>query len=242
MLGWSKLSRRLLGLCALLLLLIGFLPLGEWLISPLENRFAANAALPAQADGIIVLGGALSPDKSAAWNQVEMNEASERISNFLYLANLYPGAQLVFTGGSGSVTQQEFKEADYAQLLFEQLGVTERALLFESESRNTMENASNSKALVQPTPNQSWILITSAFHMPRAVAIFCQQDWPVHPYPVDHYSEKGNLWRVEFAFSDNLSVLRRAVREWVGLVAYRVTGRTDRFLAGDDNNCSTIPS
>lgn len=237
MLGWQKLSRRLLGLCTLLLLLIAFLPVGEWLIAPLENRFTANAALPAEADGIIVLSGAISPLRSAAWDQVEIGDASERLVNFLYLASLYPQAQLVFTGGTGSVTRQEFKAADYARILFQQLEVPERAIIFESESRNTVENAVNSKALVQPVPGQQWILVTSAFHMPRSVGIFCQQDWPVHPYPVDHYSQRGELLRINFAFAENLGLLRRAVREWVGLVAYRVTGRTDRLLAGDRNNC-----
>ncbi|MDA1369726.1 MAG: YdcF family protein [Proteobacteria bacterium] len=235
--GWQKLSRRLLSACALLLLLVGFLPLGEWLIAPLENRFAANTALPAEADGIIVLGGAISPVDSQAWNQVEIGSAGDRLTNFLYLAGLFPDAQLVFTGGSGAVTQQEFKEAEFAQYLFEQLGVTDRAIIYESESRNTFENALNSKELLSPAEGEKWILITSAFHMPRSVGIFCQQEWVVTPYPVDHYSRKGDLLRVEFNFSGNLSLLVTAVKEWVGLVAYRITGRTDQLLPGSENYC-----
>lgn len=135
--GWQRLSRRLLSACALLLVLIGCLPVGEWLIAPLENRFAANAALPAEVDGIIVLGGFLNPSRSNAWNQAELDSAADRLTGFLYLARLYPDAQLVFTGGSGSINQQEFKEAESAQFLLEQLGISNRAILFESESRNT---------------------------------------------------------------------------------------------------------
>ncbi len=236
--GWQKFSRRLLSLCALLLLVIGFLPVGEWLIAPLENRFAANAALPAQADGIIVLGGAIAPYHSAAWGQPELGSGADRIANFLYLANLYPSAQLVFTGGSGSVTQQEFKETEAARILFDQLGMADRAIIYESESRNTVENAENSKALLTPGPEEEWVLITSAFHMPRAIGVFCQQDWVVTPYPVDHYSKKGDLLRIEFSFSGNLGQLVSAMREWVGLITYRVTGKTSQLLPGDGNYCA----
>jgi len=241
-LGWQKISRWLLALCALMLLIIGSLPVGEWLISPLENRFAANSALPARVDGIIVLGGFLNPVKSNAWNQAELESAADRLTSFQYLARLYPDAQLIFTGGSGSVTNQEFKEADSVQFLLEQLGMGDRAIIFESESRNTFENAVNSKRLVSPAVDSNWILVTSAFHMPRSVAIFCEQDWPVYPYPVDHYSERGNLLRVQFDFANNLSTLRTAVREWTGLVAYRITGRTSQFLPSDSSHCGLAAS
>lgn len=237
LLNWQRISRRLLTCCALLMLLIGFFPIGEWLIAPLENRFTTNAALPSEVDGIIVLGGALSPQMSNIWQQAELGGAAERMTNFLYLARLYPNAQLVFTGGSGSVTQQEFKEAEMARILFGQLGLAERAILYESESRNTSENAKNSKLLVSPETDENWILITSAFHMPRSIGVFCQEQWSVQAYPVDHYSHKGNLLRVQFAFGENLSLLGIAIREWVGLVAYRLSGRTKQLLPNEKNNC-----
>jgi len=237
MFDWQRWSRRLLSVCALLLVLLGFLPVGEWLIAPLENRFAANAALPVEADGIIVLGGTINPTNSSAWGQVQTGEGADRILNFLYLASLYPEAQLVYTGGSGSVTNQEFKGADYAQILFEQLELSERPVIFERESRNTFENARNSKELLNPAQEQNWILVTSAFHMPRSIVVFCAQNWTVTPYPVDHYSRKGNLLRVNFDFARNLSVLGIATREWVGLIAYRISGRTSQLLPGDGNAC-----
>tara|TARA_B110000881_G_scaffold177532_1_gene162671 strand:- start:1096 stop:1770 length:675 start_codon:yes stop_codon:yes gene_type:complete len=218
--------------------LIGFFPVGEWLIAPLENRFTTNAALPSEVDGIIVLGGAILPRLSNTWQQPEVNGSADRLINFLYLARLYPNAQLVFTGGSGAVSEQEFKEAEMAQILFDQLGLAQRAIIFESESRNTSENARHSKALVTPESDENWLLVTSAFHMPRSIGVFCQEQWIVHPYPVDHYSQNGNLLRLNFSFSTNLSVLRRAVKEWVGLVAYRISGKTDRLLPGRANNCA----
>ena len=149
-LKWQRVSRSLLASCALMLALIGFFPVGEWLIAPLENRFATNAALPSEVDGIIVLGGAISPLMSNIWQQPELSGGADRVTNFLYLARIYPNAQLVFTGGSGAVTEQEFKEAEMTQILLDQVGLAERAIIFESESRNTSENARNSKELITP--------------------------------------------------------------------------------------------
>jgi|TARA_B100001059_G_C17734969_1_gene528339 uncharacterized SAM-binding protein YcdF (DUF218 family) len=235
--GWQKISRLFLSLTALFLLLVGTLPLGEWLISPLENRFAANAALPMNPAGVIVLGGAVNPALSDTWGQTEIGGAAERLTAFIYLANLYPDTQLVFTGGSGSLTEQAYKEADYTRFLFEQLDMGDRAIIYESESRNTAENALHSMKLLNPQAAEEWILITSAFHMPRAVGVFCQAGWPVTPYPVDHYSDKGELLRVDYRFSDNLRTLETAIHEWVSLLAYRITRQTDRLLPGDQNQC-----
>ena len=235
--GWQKISRLFLSLTALFLLLVGTLPLGEWLISPLENRFAANAALPMNPAGVIVLGGAVNPALSDTWGQTEIGGAAERLTAFIYLANLYPDTQLVFTGGSGSLTEQAYKEADYTRFLFEQLDMGDREIIYESESRNTAENALHSMKLLNPQAAEEWILITSAFHMPRAVGVFCQAGWPVTPYPVDHYSDKGELLRVDYRFSDNLRTLETAIHEWVSLLAYRITRQTDRLLPGDQNQC-----
>jgi len=235
--GWQKLSRRLLAICALLLLVIGFLPVGEWAIAPLEKRFLTNPALPQSVDGIVVLGGFISPQLSQAWMQAELGGAADRLTNFLYLAELYPSAQLVFTGGSGSLSRQEQKEAEPARLLFDQLGLAERAIIYESASRNTQENVANTKILLNPAADQNWLLVTSAFHMPRAIGVFCEQQWPIQPYPVDHYSRTGDLLRIEFAFAAHLSVLNTALKEWLGLIAYRISGKTSQFLSSQQDYC-----
>lgn len=235
--GWLKAARRLASCVALMVVLISFFPLGEWLLAPLEQRFPANVALPANPTGIIVLGGAISPELTDIWKQPELGSAADRLTSFAYLANLYPNAQLLFTGGSGSVTQQEFKEAIGAQILFEQLQINDRAILYESESRNTIENVRNSKELVNPKINDEWILITSAFHMPRSVGLFCKQQWPVTAYPVDHQTKTGGLLRLEYNFAGNLALLKSATREWVGLITYRILGHTDQILA-NPQSCS----
>lgn len=236
--GKVQLSRRLGSVLAFSLIMIGFLPVGEWLIAPLENRFPANVALPANSKGVIVLGGAISPTLSSIWGQPELNAAAERLTSFNYLANLYSDAQLVFSGGNGFIAEQQHKEADTAQVFFEQLGLNDRAILFEGDSRNTIENVKNSKALVNPAANDNWILVTSASHMPRAVGIFCQQDWEITPYPVDHRSRTGALLRLNFNFAENLTLLKSATREWLGLIAYRAFGHSNQLLPSSDSFCA----
>lgn len=239
--GRHRLARRLLSLATLLLVLVSALPLGEWLLAPLERRFPASSALPAEADGIIVLGGAVDAERSASWQQTELTEAGERITAFVYLARLYPQAQLIYSGGNPALGGSEFKEADYAPYLLAQLGLEEsRALLVESESRNTWENVSNSLALINPagsTPASDWIVVTSAFHMPRAIGVFCRQQWPVYAYPVDHRTTPNRLWRLQFTPLQNLQQFELGLREWLGLLAYRISGRSDRLLAGNQNHC-----
>ncbi|MES3006952.1 MAG: YdcF family protein [Pseudomonadota bacterium] len=232
------LGRRILTLTCVLTVVVTFLPVGEWLIYPLERRFTANPELPARIDGIIVLGGALNAARSSAWGQTETDDAAERINAFVTLARRYPEARLVFSGGSGGLSTQNFKEADYLPALLQESGLGERALLVENQSRNTWENAVLSKALVQPQAQEHWVLITSAFHMPRSTGIFCQQQWPVLPWPVDHRTDRERLWRVELQFAEHLRELRNASREWVGLLAYYFSGKTDRLVPAESTHCA----
>jgi len=235
--GWQKLSRRLLTSASLVFLAIAFLPLGEWLIAPLEHRFSQTDSIPTHVDGIVVLGGSVSPELSSAWGQPQLNGTSERLTGFLDLAIRYPNAKLLFTGGNGSLIQTGPREADVVNEVFYQLGFVNHNIQFERESRNTYENAVYSKELMRPVEGENWILVTSAFHLPRAVGVFCRQQWPVIAYPVDYYSRKGNLLRIEFSFASNLGILRLAIHEWAGLLAYRLTGKTSSLLPGTNSSC-----
>ncbi|MFM1897339.1 MAG: hypothetical protein RLZZ385_2413 [Pseudomonadota bacterium] len=239
--GWQKKGRGLISLAALLLVLIGFLPVGEWVMAPLEGRFPSNPALPPNVAGVIVLGGTIDPLKTELWGQPQLGEAAERITAFLDLAARYPTARHLYTGGSGSLVNQDYKEADVADQVFYQLGFVNHGVVFENQSRNTFENAQFSKELMVPQPGETWILITSAFHMPRAVGVFCAQQWPVLAYPVDHRTRRGDLWRVEFKVLEHLDDLDGAIREWVGLLAYRLTGKTAALLPGP-TTCGSEPS
>ena len=125
---------------------------------------------------------------------------------------------------------QNEKEATVAQKFYEQIGMEASRIIFERESRNTSENALFSKALIKPAPGETWVLVTSAFHMPRSVGIFCQAGWPVIPYPVDHMTVPGGLLRVDLDLAGHLGDLNVAIKEWIGLAAYFFTGRTPSML------------
>ncbi len=235
--GRLPLGKALLGLSFGCTLVIALLPVGDWLALPLESRFEAAPSLPSEVDGIIVLGGFLDPRRSDVWQQVQTNEADERWQHFTALARRYPEAQLVFTGGSGRVLDQQRKEAAHIETLMAQAGLGERLITLETESRNTWENVVNSQALVTPAPGSHWLLITSAAHMPRAVGIFCARQWPVMPVPVDFRSDPAHMFRPEWEFAEHVNSLTVASREWVGLVAYFLSGRTSQFLPGAATPC-----
>ncbi len=225
-----QLAKRLLTGLTLLLLVVAFFPLGEWLLYPLESRFAANPPLPDKVDGIIVLSGAENVQVSHAWQQVELNQAAERDLAFMALARRYPQAKKIFTGGTGSLIHQQYKAADYAKQLFAAQGLDNSTIIFERDSRNTWQNAVFSKRLLQPAKGENWILITTAWHMPRSVGIFCKNDWAVIPWPVDHQTLKGDLFRVSFSLIGHLQSLQTAIKEWMGLFAYYLSGKTTALL------------
>lgn len=213
-----------------LLLIVAFLPVGLWLLYPLEKRFPANPELPPDVDGIILLGGTINPSTSAAWGQAEMGNSAEREIAFMQLAREYPEARLVMSGGNGEIFGQQYREADISQSLLQTLGMDLQRIVFERDARNTYENALNSKPLMQPRIGETWLLVTSAYHMPRSVGIFCKQEWPVLPWPVDHYTAPDDLMALDSNLGGNLGVLRIALREWAGLAVYYMTGKTTALL------------
>ena len=166
----------------------GFSPLGTLLLYPLEPRFPPWDAARGAPDGIIVLGGSIDADLSAAHGTPVVRSAPDRIIAAAALAHRYPNARIVFTGGSANLISNDAREADFAAAIFESLGIAKSRLIMERRSRNTLENAEFSKALVAPKPGERWLLVTSAFHMPRSVGLFRKAGFAVEPYPVD--------WRV----------------------------------------------
>ena len=212
------------------LYLIALFPLGSWLLHPLETRFQTNPQLPEKIDGIIVLSGALNADKTAEWKQTQVNGAVDRELAFMKLARHYPGARLVYTGGSSRLIKHEARAADTAKQLFRDLDFNAERVIFERDSRNTWENAKLSFAKAQPASEENWVLVTSAYHMPRSIGVFCKTGWPMIPYPVDHYSQPSLSFKFGFTLAGRAGLLDMAIHEWLGLLAYRLSGKTDALL------------
>lgn len=220
------LARGLLVAVALAVVLIAVLPPQVWTHS-LESRFSRLETPPDRVDGIIVLGGGLSTAVSDRRGHPELNQAGDRVTTLLTLARRYPDATLVYASGGRSRYDESFREADAALRLLGDLGLPPGRLTVERDSRNTRENAIESRQLAAPQPDQTWLLVTSAFHMPRAVGAFRKLDWPVVAYPVD-YLGTGEPWQFSAPnLAEGLQSLRLAAKEWLGMIAYRFWGWSD---------------
>jgi uncharacterized SAM-binding protein YcdF (DUF218 family) len=223
---------RVLMAGAIIALAAGLLtPLGALLLRPLEERFPPPPAdIPAPA-GIIVLGGAVDTEKSEARGQVFLTGDAARMTTGVELARRYPTARLVFTGGSAGLLGEGPAEAICARKLWLSLGVPAERMTFEAKSRDTWENALFTRDLLKPKPGETWLLVTSAWHMPRSVGIFRHLGFDVIPYPVAYRTfgdERDFL--LPTSMIDKIIMLDYGVREWVGLLAYRLADKTDALF------------
>jgi uncharacterized SAM-binding protein YcdF (DUF218 family) len=230
-----RLGRKLLIASVVLLAICGFSPLGNWVLYPLEQRFPPWDATQGAPDGIVVLGGSIDPDLSIAHGVPVVRAAADRILAAATLARRYPKARLIFTGGSANLISNEAKEADYAVELFESLGISRNRLEIERRARNTRENAEFSLALAAPKSGERWLLLTSAYHMPRSVGVFRKAGFAVEPYPVDwRVGGKADLATFWIFAVEGLGSVDVGVREWIGLAAYRISGKSSEFFPGPD--------
>jgi uncharacterized SAM-binding protein YcdF (DUF218 family) len=226
---FARLGRCLAFASLVVVAMLGFSPVGNALIVPLENRFPPWDATRGAPDGIIVLGGAI--DGSGPGNEVALNEGAERLTVVPELARRYPNARILFSGGSTALLDNGDAEAKFALRLLESLGVPRSRIIVEDHSRNTVENAAYSKAVVQPKPDERWLLVTSAYHMPRAIGVFRKAGFPVEPYPVDWRTRGVEDALYPFAaISEGLRRTDTAMHEWVGLAVYWLTGRTSELF------------
>ncbi|MFI4987849.1 MAG: YdcF family protein [Alphaproteobacteria bacterium] len=204
--------------------------LPDLLLTPLENRFPRPASLPERIDGIIVLGGALDEVISAARGQVTLAPGAARLTETVGLAASHPEARILFTGGSGRLDPGPVMEAELAGRFLAAMAVDPHRLMLEGHSRNTYENALLGKELAAPKPGEHWLLVTSAAHMPRAMGVFRRAGWEVIAYPVDYRTTGDGSAVDRFDVAGTLTDLNNAAKEWLGLAAYRLMGRTDALF------------
>ena len=223
-------SRLLFG--ALVAVTVGGLsPLGNILLVPLEERFPRFVDDGRTVAGIVVLGGSYETEVTNKRGQIALNEAGERLIALAELARKYPDARLVYSGGGSEFTHDVTPEATLVEDTAQSLGVIPERLIYERRSLNTQQNASYSKILCQPRAGERWLLVTSAFHMPRAMGAFRAAGFEVEAYPVDYRTAGPESMLRPFAFvSEGLRRTDVATKEWIGLVAYYVTGKTDALF------------
>ncbi len=227
--GNSKWGLRLLSGSLACLLIIMFFPVADVLLRPLEKRFPRPATMEKDIEGIIILGGAERGGLGLEWQVAQFNQAAERMMAIPALARAYPNAKIIFTGGSGSLLHPESVAGSAMQKWFLEQGVGQR-VLWEKQSRNTYENATLSEELLGARPAGRWLLVTSAFHMPRSMGIFRLRGWDVIAYPVDYYSNTADGLRLEPKYWMHVRDLSFTLKEWIGLVVYHYTGKTDQLF------------
>ena len=230
---FASAGRKLLVASLVLFAVCGFSPLGYLVLYPLEQRFPPWDAAQGAPDGIIVLGGSVDADLSAAHGTAVVSGAADRVIAAAALAHRYPGARVLFTGGSGSLVSNDAREADYAASLFESLGIARSRLLMERRSRNTQENAEFSRALAAPKDSERWLLVTSAYHMPRSIGLFRKAGFDVEACPVDwRVGGREDFLKFATVSQEGFERVNAGIREWIGLVAYRLSGKINELLPG----------
>jgi len=223
-------AKRVLIPTALIALLATVYPVGDLVIYPLESRFSKPELLPEQIDGIIVLGGGEQIKTSVSWQSAELGAGGDRYIGAAVLAKHYPTAPVIFSGGNSFLRLQGLgAEGNIAQTLLTAVGIEPSRLIVESKSRNTNENFILIRPLLPETIG-TYLLVTSAFHMPRAMGMAREQGLDVIAYPVDYRSNQPELRLWSFNLHEHLGALEVAWREWVGLTVYYLTGKTDQWF------------
>ena len=189
-------------------------PVGAWVTSPLENRFP-RPPLPDHVEGILVLGGGENPELFAFRGTAATIFSEGRLVEAVALARRFPEARIVFSG----------VEADVARAAFAQMGAPMNRFTFENRARNSFENLMFSKNLIGPKPEETWLLVTHAVSIPRAMGVARGVGWNMVPWPVD-YQTGPQGYHFSIAFVDNVRALEIAAHEWMGLVVYRLMGRS----------------
>jgi uncharacterized SAM-binding protein YcdF (DUF218 family) len=211
-----------LGICALT-------PFSVVLIRPLEDRFPALSLDDIQnPEGIIVLGGALNLGLTRARGPIALGTSPARMTEAVALAYHFPNARLVFSGGSVDLAGTGEPEGNVAKEFLSELGVSADRVIIEGKSRNTSENAQFTRDLIKPRTGDRWVLVTSAFHMPRAVALFHKAGVEVVPYPVDYKTlgDRRDYLNYTFAPVAAMALTDTAAKEWIGVAVYWLSGKT----------------
>ncbi len=224
---------RLAAGAAALFLVIGVTPLSSWIMIPLEERFQRPEITAGSRGyaGIILLGGGEDGRGSVNRRQLQVNAAGDRITTATALAARLPDTRLILTGTAATLFDSVPGTTSAVRDYYLALGVAQSRIVVEERSRNTYENAIFTHAVVKPQPGERFLLVTSAAHMPRAVGVFRQAGFDVVPYPTDYRTNfPSDAFHTFGSIPAGLKRFDEATREWIGLVAYRLLGRSNALF------------
>ena len=233
MLGQVRIARTMSVTAVFLLILLGFTQFANMPLGWLENRYKVPQISEAPY-GIIILGGGLAISRVDPKSPYHIFEAAERTIKGFALKRRFPSSRLIYTGGDSSISQWDLPETVAAIALGKDIYGDNFSMETESKSRTTWENAVNVAAMLTPEErSRTWLLVTSASHMTRAMGSFQAAGMNPVAYPTDFRA--GSL-RFPFltaratAQFDSLEVF---TKEILGILAYWATGR---FAAQPDGS------
>lgn len=224
-------SLLFLGAALTILFVTLYTSAGTVALQRLEAHVPRPEQDPAQVQCMVVLGGAFETEVTTIRGGTDLNQAADRFVEALRLALKFPQSRILVSGGDGSLSGTYEGDAAAARRFFSRFGISESRLVSETSSRTTFENVVNSSQLLADPALQRCLLITSAFHMPRALALFRKAGIELTPWPTDYRtSGSATLWFDLTQPTLNAQQTATAMREWIGLLAYYLTGRTTSVL------------
>ena len=212
------------------ILIISFLPIGNFLIYKIEKEYHSNTKIPERVDGILILGGATNPLLFKEYDQISLGGSAERLVESVIVIKKFKKAKVIFSGGSGVINRPDLGHSQVAKSFYKKIGIETNKIIFEDDSRNTYENIIYSKKIAKPKINENWLLITSASHMKRALLIANKNNWKITPYAVDFKNTKNFKFIPNLKLLKNINSFQQGSHEWLGLISYYLMGRTDKVF------------
>ena len=213
-----------------LFMITAVLPAGSFLNYLLEKDYYYLNSLNKEVDGILILSGATNPYLSKIHKQVNLNGSVERLTESVSLIRKYPNAKIIFSGGSGDTSNSNLSHSSVAKIFFENMGINVERIIFENQSRNTYENILFSKKYADLKNHETWLLVTSAFHLKRSMYIAEKLEWKLIPFPTDFNHPKKFSFNPSINLFSNISAFQKYSHEWIGIVSYYLMGRSSRLF------------
>ena len=226
----KKIYKRIYQITFILFILITLLPTGTYLLWKLENAYPKQKNIADHVDGILVLAGGINEFMTYEHDQLILNDRIERITESIKLMKKFSNAKIVLSGGNGTLSKPKLKSSDAIKMFYKQMGINIDRIIFEDKSRNTYENFIYSKKFIDNINDETWLLVTSAFHMKRAMSVAEKLNLNFIPYPVDFIVSETFSWRFWYHktnFLINMNDFQLAAHEYIGLISYYLTKKSN---------------